>query len=222
MVYCYTIREGTLVMRKTTRKGATVRDDYQFGVLANEKRNRSTSEIAARDQFNREHPPVKGLVVAQDLRDMEVPERPWRNNRGLWFDLAGNEVLSAHVSELKPGGWSTRHRHTTEAYLYIVKGHGFTLVNYDDDEITRIDWSEGTLLSPPRWAWHQHFNLDADDTSRYLAIQDTGLLRTMRLHQIERHAVQLSLEEALALVADSQANAEAEANPGRAPSPVGR
>jgi mannose-6-phosphate isomerase-like protein (cupin superfamily) len=195
-----------------------VRKDYQFGVLANEKKNRSASEIAARDEFNRQHPPIEGLAVAANLKDMEVPERPWRNNRGLWFDLAGNEILSAHVSELKPGGWSTRHRHTTEAYLYIVKGHGFTLINYDDDPVERVDWSEGTLLSPPRWAWHQHFNLDTGDTARYLAIQDTGLLRTMRLHQIERHAVQLSLEDALRLVAEGERGGIEQPTP----APVGR
>ena len=43
------------------------------------------------------------------------------------------------------------------------------------------------MFAPPRWAWRQHFHLDAGDTSRYLAIQDTGLLRSMRLHQIGRH-----------------------------------
>ena len=195
-----------------------VRRDYQFGVVANEKRNRSASEIAARDQFNRDHPPIEGLVVARDLKDMELPERPWRNNRGQWFELAGNEILSAHVSELKAGGCSARHRHTTEAYLYIVKGAGFTLINYDDDPVTRIDWAEGMLLSPPRWAWHQHFNLSPDDTARYLAIQDTGLLRTMRLHQIERHEVQLTLEDALRLAAEAQAEPTSQPTP----SPAGR
>jgi quercetin dioxygenase-like cupin family protein len=186
-----------------------VRKDYQFGVLANESRNRSTSEIGARDEFNRKHLPIEGLVVQHDLRDMELPERPWRNNRGHWFDLAGNEILSAHIAELPPGGASARHRHTTEAYLYIVKGSGFTIVNYDDEPLTRVGWSEGMLLAPPRWAWHQHFNLDDNDTARYLAIQDTGLLRTMRLHQIERHAVQLTLEEAQRLTAEAEPAASA-------------
>jgi hypothetical protein len=172
-----------------------MRDDYQKGVLASEKKNLSTSEIAARDEFNRQHPPNKGLVVEDDLRKMELPARPWRNNRGHYFDLGDYEVLGAHISELMPGNSSVRHRHTTEAYLYGVKGHGFSLINYDDEPIQVVEWQEGTLFAPPRWAWHQHFNLDQNDTSRYLAIQDTGLLRTMRLHNIERHAVQLSPED---------------------------
>jgi mannose-6-phosphate isomerase-like protein (cupin superfamily) len=177
-----------------------VRDDYQKGVLSSEKKNLDTSEIAARDEFNRQHPPMKGLVVPHDLRKMELPERKWRNNRGHWFDLADYEVLNAHLAELKPGSASVRHRHTTEAYLYIVKGSGYSLVNYDDEPVEVVEWSEGTLFAPPRWAWHQHFNLDENDTSRYLAIQDTGLLRTMRLHNIERHAVQLSPEEGAELL----------------------
>jgi hypothetical protein len=172
-----------------------MREDYLTGVLASEKKNLDSSEIAARDEFNRRHPPTTGLVVTEDLRKMELPARPWRNNRGHYFDLADYEVLGAHISELMPGNKSVRHRHTTEAYLYCVKGHGYSLVNYDDEPIEVVQWQEGTLFAPPRWAWHQHFNLDQTDTSRYLAIQDTGLLRTLRLHNIERHAVQLTPED---------------------------
>ena len=176
-----------------------MRKDYEPGVLAPSQK--SASELTARDAFNREHPPLTGLVVPHDLRKMELPERPWRNNRGQWFDLAEYEILNAHLSELKPGSCSVRHRHTTEAYLYCVKGHGFTVVNYEGEPEQVVEWSEGTLFAPPRWAWHQHFNGDSADTSRYLAIQDTGLLRTMRLHQIERHPVQLTPEEAAQLLA---------------------
>ena len=177
-----------------------MRKDYQRGVLSTEKK--SASELPARDEFNRQHPPIEGLVVPHDLRKMELPERPWRNNRGHWFDLADYEVLSAHLAELKPGGASARHRHTTEAYLYVVKGRGYSVINYEDEPEQVVEWSEGTLFAPPRWAWHQHFNLDESDTSRYLAIQDTGLLRTMRLHQIERHPIQLSVEEGRRLLAE--------------------
>jgi gentisate 1,2-dioxygenase len=186
-----------------------MRDEYLKGVLSSEKKNLESSEIAARDEFNREHPPITGLVVEEDLRKMELPARPWRNNRGHYIDLADYEVLGAHISELMPGGKSVRHRHTTEAYLYVVKGHGFSLVNYEDEPIEAVEWQEGTLFAPPRWAWHQHFNLDADDTSRYLAIQDTGLLRTMRLHNIERHAVQLTPEDGKKLLDEAVRNGTA-------------
>jgi gentisate 1,2-dioxygenase len=186
-----------------------MRDEYLKGVLSSEKKNLESSEIAARDEFNRQHPPITGLVVEDDLRKMELPARPWRNNRGHYIDLADYEVLGAHISELMPGGKSVRHRHTTEAYLYVVKGHGYSLINYEDEPIDAVEWQEGTLFAPPRWAWHQHFNLDAEDTSRYLAIQDTGLLRTMRLHNIERHAVQLTPEDGKKLLDEAVRNGTA-------------
>lgn len=170
-----------------------MRNDYSPGVLA--PSTKGASELEARDKFNRDNPPITGLSSGDDLRKMDLPERPWRNNRGKWFDLANYEVLSAHIAELKPGGASKRHRHTTEAYLYVVKGTGFSVMNYEGEDEQVVEWSEGTLFAPPRWAWHQHFNLDDTDTARYLAVQDTGLLRTMRLHQIEQHPVQLSVEE---------------------------
>lgn len=129
-----------------------MRDDYLGGVLACEKRNRDSSEIAVRDEFNRQHPPTTGLAVPHDLRKMELPERPWRKNRGHFFDLADYEVLSAHISKLKPGMPSVRHRHTTEANLYIVKGHGNLLINYDAEPVEVVEWAEGTLFALPRCA----------------------------------------------------------------------
>jgi gentisate 1,2-dioxygenase len=151
----------------------------------------------------RNNPPITGLSVPEDLRTIELVHRPWRNNKGLWFELADNKVLSAHLAELQPGGNSVRHRHTTEAFIYIVKGHGFSIVNYDGEPEERIEWSEGSLFSPPVWAWHQHFNEDQTDTARYLAIQDTGLVRHMRLHNIERHPTQKRIGEGTDYVVDA-------------------
>ena len=66
------------------------------------------------------------------------------------------------------------------------------MVPYEGEREQVIEWSEGALFAPPRRAWHQDFNGDSADTSRYLAIQDAGLVRTKRLHQIERRPVRLS------------------------------
>jgi quercetin dioxygenase-like cupin family protein len=166
-------------------------------VLGTDEKGRAASEIAARDEFNRKNPPLTGLVVPHDLRTMELPERKWRNNRGIWFHLAENHSVDAHLAELPPGGASVRHRHTTEAYLYIVRGKGFSIVNFEDEPEERVDWEEGTLLSPPVWAWHQHFNSSDTEPARYLAVQDTRLKRHLRMHQIERHPTQLKIGEGL-------------------------
>jgi mannose-6-phosphate isomerase-like protein (cupin superfamily) len=184
------------LIRKPSKQGAAM-DVGDRQVLATDAKSRDASEIAARDEFNRRHPPITGLVVPSDLRTMELPERPWRNNRGRWFHLAGSTCLDAHIAELPPGGASVRHRHTTEAYLYIVRGHGFSIVNYDGEPEERIDWQEGTLFSPPVWAWHQHFNLSEHEPARYLAIQNTRLMRHLRIHNLERHPTQLKIGDGL-------------------------
>jgi quercetin dioxygenase-like cupin family protein len=176
--------------------------EYQAFTRGDQERIDS-SELAARDEFNRQNPPLTGLVVPDDLRTIDLIKRPWRNNKGLWFELAGNRVLSAHLAELQPGGNSVRHRHTTEAYIYIVKGRGYSIVNYEGEPEERIDWEEGMLFSPPVWAWHQHFNSDPDETARYLAIQDTGMVRHMRLHAIERHPSQMKIGEGTDYVVDA-------------------
>jgi quercetin dioxygenase-like cupin family protein len=178
--------------------------------------NIEASEIAARDEFNRKNPPVRGLV-AHDLYNIELSKRPWRNNKGLWFELAENRVLSTHLAELAPGGNSVRHRHTTEAIIYIVKGRGYSIINYEGQPEERVEWQEGSLFSPPVWAWHQHFNADPNETARYLAIQDTGLVRHMRFHQIERHPTQLKIGEGTDYVVDAVPASEPEvvlADPG--------
>ena len=178
--------------------------------------NIEASEIAARDEFNRKNPPVRGLV-AHDLYNIDLIKRPWRNNKGLWFELAENRVLSTHLAELAPGGNSVRHRHTTEAITYIVKGRGYSIINYEGQPEERVEWQEGSLFSPPVWAWHQHFNADPNETARYLAIQDTGLVRHMRFHQIERHPTQLKIGEGTDYVVDAVPASEPEvvlADPG--------
>lgn len=180
-------------------------DHYEIPdqVLVND--NLGASEIAARDEFNRKNPPVRGMVVPDDLRTIELVKRPWRNNKGRWFELSENRVLSAHLAELAPGTNSVRHRHTTEAYIYVVAGHGYSIVNYEGQSEERIEWSEGSLFSPPVWAWHQHFNGSETEAARYLAIQDTGLIRHMRFHQIERHPTQLKIGEGTDYVVDAVA-----------------
>jgi mannose-6-phosphate isomerase-like protein (cupin superfamily) len=184
-------------------------------VLASDAKSRDSSELGARDEFNRKNPPMTGLFVPGDLRTMELPERPWRNNRGRWFHLAENNCIDAHIAELPPGGTSVRHRHTTEAYLYIVRGHGYSIINYDGEPEERVDWQEGTLFAPPVWAWHQHFNASQEEPARYLAIQNTRLMRHLRMHNIERHPTQLRTGEGL----DYRVEAVPAASPGAKGSP---
>jgi uncharacterized RmlC-like cupin family protein len=144
------------------------------------------TEMTQREAWNRKNPPIEATIV-KDLRTTELTPREYRNTKARFYRLGGAIRLQPHVSELPPGGQSVKHRHTTEAVLYIVRGRGHTTVQYDGQPEERIDWEEGDMLGIPLWAWHQHFNDSETDVARYLAIQDTFSIKSLGLHQIERY-----------------------------------
>jgi len=144
------------------------------------------TEMVQREAWNKKNPPVEATLV-KDLKTTELVARAYRKTKARFYRLGGAIRLQPHLSELPPGGVSVKHRHTTEAVLYIVKGKGYTTVGYDGEEEQRIDWEEGDMLGIPLWSWHQHINTSETETARYLAIQDTFTIKQMGLHQIERH-----------------------------------
>jgi uncharacterized RmlC-like cupin family protein len=144
-----------------------------------------TTEMIDREEWNRKNPPTEAAIV-KDLRTTELIARPYRNTKARFYRLGGALRLQPHLSELPPEGKSVKHRHTTEAVIYIVKGSGHTVINYDGAPEERIDWEEGDMLGIPLWAWHQHFNDSTTETVRYLAVQDTFAIKQLGLHQIER------------------------------------
>lgn len=145
----------------------------------------ANSEMGPREQWNRKNPPTEAVIV-KDLRTTELIAREYRNTKARFYRLGGDIRLQPHLSELPPLGKSVNHRHTTEAVIYIVRGHGHTIVSWDGVQTERIDWAEGDLFSFPVWMWHQHFNDSETEVCRYLAVQDTFAVKSLGLHQIER------------------------------------
>lgn len=146
----------------------------------------SITEMTQREEWNRKNPPVEANIV-KDLRTTELVERKYRGTKARFYRLGGAIRLQPHLSELPPGKASVKHRHTTEAVLYVVRGKGHTTIGFDGQPEDRVDWEEGDLIGIPLWAWHQHFNDSDDEPARYLAIQDTFTIKQLGLHQIERH-----------------------------------
>jgi quercetin dioxygenase-like cupin family protein len=144
------------------------------------------TEMTKREEWAKKHPPTEATIIT-DLKTTDLIARPYRGTKARFYRLGGAVRLQPHVSEMPPGGRSVKHRHTTEAVLYIVCGRGHTTVAHDDQPEERIDWAEGDLLGIPLWAWHQHFNDSTTDVARYLAVQDTFMIKGLGLHQIERH-----------------------------------
>ncbi len=88
------------------------------------------------------------------------------------LEMGGN-VLNAHVAECPVGCYQKAHYHGGGAVVLVVRGKGFTLMwppeagtrpyeNGHGDLVMKVDWQEGSVLSPPTRWFHQQFNLSPE------------------------------------------------------------
>lgn len=113
-------------------------------------------------------------------------------NRTAGWQMAGNSMLGMHVSEMAPRRYKKAHRHTSDAFILLLAGEGFSLTwpegGYDRRE--RVDWRAGTLFVPPTYWYHQHLNTGREP-ARYLAINSPPVIRNIGLRFIDQIEVDL-------------------------------
>ena len=112
----------------------------------------------------------------KDVRSSEVVlwEERGDGNASMFFDMGGNTVLEPHVSEFEVGTYKHGHRHPYEAIILTLNGKGYSLAEKDkllDSEAVKIDWQAGSVVSPPFFWFHQHFNT-GNTKARYLALTE--------------------------------------------------
>lgn len=98
------------------------------------------------------------------------------------WDMAGNSMLSLHTSELPPRTLKKAHRHTSDAFILLLSGSGYSVTWPEGayHKRQRIDWQKGTLFVPPTYWYHQHLNT-GDLPARYLAINVPELVINLGL-----------------------------------------
>ncbi|MGH3640897.1 MAG: cupin domain-containing protein [Mycobacterium sp.] len=87
--------------------------------------------------------------------------------------------MDALVHEIDPGVTSTIHRHSWDAMVLVVAGHGWTEIDGQ-----RIDWGPGDSLHLPAWSWHRCGN-DGTTVARYVSFSSEPLLETMGMAVLE-------------------------------------
>jgi gentisate 1,2-dioxygenase len=113
--------------------------------------------------------------------DLVLRHSPLRNARigVLVGDEAGvpTRMIDARVMELEPGRRTSTHRHTHDSVLFVLEGHGRTVIDG-----VWLDWEPWDALHTPAWSWHAH---EAAERARVLAVTDAPLLRALHLERVE-------------------------------------
>jgi oxalate decarboxylase/phosphoglucose isomerase-like protein (cupin superfamily) len=120
--------------------------------------------------------------MVKNIRTTEVVDWADRGegNASMYWDMAGNTILEPHVSEFEVGHYKLGHRHPYEAIILTLNGKGFSLAGKGSlrgNEVVKMDWKAGSVVSPPFFWYHQHFNT-GPTPARYLAFKhEVALIR---------------------------------------------
>ncbi len=117
-------------------------------------------------------PIVRGHCV-EDLRTLPLAAWQLMGTLGCFINLVGSgRTCGAYVCEMPPRGETQPQRYLFEQLIYVVKGSGATSVWNEGTKKQTFEWQEGSLFAPPLNAWHQHFNVQGSETTRFVALTD--------------------------------------------------
>ncbi len=106
-----------------------------------------------------------------DIRSFRLDDAANRGAGGLLTMFAmSNNSMAAHCSQFPPGTYKKAHRHNVGAHVIILDGSGYSLLWFEGKERHRVDWQDGSMLSPMEREYHQHFNT-GPTPARYLALR---------------------------------------------------
>lgn len=88
--------------------------------------------------------------------------------------------LTMAMLEIGAGRAQSMHRHSGEAWLYVVEGRGHSFIGFEPDRGADYEWKKGDLIVVDHYSWHQHFNDDAAKTAKLVRVHILDvLLNTM-------------------------------------------
>ncbi len=114
-------------------------------------------------------------------------------NRGAGGQLTNfqisNNSMGVHCSSFPPCTYKKAHRHGAGAHVIILEGQGYSQVWREGEEPQKVDWKEGSVLSPREQEYHQHFNTGRTP-ARYLAFRLGNLDVRHYLPEFPHHQIE--------------------------------
>lgn len=89
-------------------------------------------------------------------------------------------TLSCWMQMLRPAERTRRHRHTSSAMYFVVRGEGTTMVGE-----TALKWKKHDSFVIPNWAWHEHINGSAKEEAILFCVNDIPVVTAFGLYREE-------------------------------------
>ncbi len=89
-------------------------------------------------------------------------------------------TLGCWIQMLRPGERTKRHRHTSSAVYFVVRGEGTTVVG---EKV--LEWSKHDSLVIPNWAWHEHLNRSKSEAAILFSVNDIPVMNAFGLYREE-------------------------------------
>lgn len=154
-----------------------------------EMTERYNAESDYLERMERTSPNTTTTNYVADALAYETAQQLYRREgaTSMRWHIAGNRALSTHVAEMIPKIYKKAHRHSSDAFILILSGEGYSVIWSEGRyaERQRINWQEGTLFVPPIYWFHQHFN-PGDKPARYLAINTPEFVENIGLRFFEQ------------------------------------
>ena len=142
---------------------------------------------------------VTNLVEDALEFELDAYDHRGKGTTNMHWRMSGNTIIDMHVSEMPGGVYKKAHRHSSDAFILLTSGEGYSLTwpegRYEDR--VRVDWHEGTIFVPPIYWYHQHLNPHPTDSARYLAINAPPIVINLGLrfnNQLEEDLPEIEAE----------------------------
>ncbi len=113
----------------------------------------------------------EGVPIVEDfgIDLLTVPTAPWARfdcDGGISHLKGRGDFVSIFVLELKPGGQTSPQRHVFEEVVYVLSGHGNTVIETQDGRRHSFEWGPKSLFALPLNCKYQHFNASGQESAR--------------------------------------------------------
>jgi uncharacterized RmlC-like cupin family protein len=123
----------------------------------------------------------EGVPVVEDfgIDLIKIATAPWPRFGvdGAIAHLKGRgDFVSMFVLDLKPGAQTSPQKHMYEEVVYVLSGHGSTIVEAPDGRRHSFEWGPKSLFALPLNARYQHFNTSGRAPARIVSTNNLCLM----------------------------------------------